>query len=203
MDQEKLKEAIKKGENELKDKLPQQEELVTLSKQELDDLIESVRREASEKIAEAVSQVDKLRVKYEQQEAESYLNRRGSPTNSKIVVHPNRDFGPPDGMDLIAKEHSAKLKNKAARFVTGRPEIRSLRRSQGYEPIKDEDGAEVRYMDSVLMAMPERKYQEEIAKPIAERKAVNRRAVVERFKGSAENAGVKVDGDGIKYDVGE
>lgn len=203
MDQEKLKAAIKKGENELKDNLPEKDELVTLSKKELDDLIETVRKDAAEKVDEAVSQVEKLKIKYEQQEAESYLKRRGEETNSKITVRPNRDFGPPDGMDLIAKEHSAKLKNKAARFVTDRPEIRSLRRSQGYEPIRDGDGAEVRYMDSVLMAMPERKYQEEIAQPIAERKAVNRRAVVERFKGSAENAGVKVDGDGIKYDVGE
>ena len=203
MDQDKLKAAIAKGENELKEKLPPKDELVTLSREELDSLLETIRAEAAEKVAEAVSQVDKLKVKYEQQEAESYVKRRGEDTNSQITVRPNRDFGPPDRLDLLANEHRDKLKGKSARFVTDRPEVRSLRRSQGYEPIKDGDGAEVRYMDSVLMAMPERKYQEEIAQPVAERRAVNRRAVVERFKGSAESAGVKVDGDGIKYDTGE
>lgn len=202
MDAEKLKAAAKQAESEgtLKEKQPPREELVTMSKEQLDKLIEDIRAEASAKIEEAVSQVDKLKVKYEQQEAESYVKRQGA---ESIEVRPNRDFGPPDRLDLIANEHGGKLKGKASRFVTDRPEIRSLRRSQGYEPVRDEDGAEVRYMDSVLMAMPERKYREEIAKPIADRRQINRRAVVDRFKGSAERSGVKVEGDGIKYDTGE
>ena len=186
----------------LKDSMPPTEELVTMSKEQLNELLESVRADAAEKIDKALSHVEALRVKYEQQEAESYIKRQGvdRPTPT---VNQSRPLGPKDHMDLLSEKHRDKLKGKVARFVTRREEILSLREAQGYQKIKDENGAEVRYMDTVLMAMPKARYQEEIATPIEERRAVNRRAVVERFKSDAERHGIQVEGKGIQYDEGE
>jgi len=195
MDANKLREAAN-----VRDVLPSGDELVTMTKEQLEALKSEIKGEFEARMIAAEDRVEKLRLKYESQEAESYVNRKGQ--DQRIVVH-SRAMGPPDRMDLIANEHSDKLKGKVARFVTERPEITSLRRSQGYEPVRDEDGKEVRYMDGVLMAMPERKYQEEIAKPVRERRALNKKAAVERFKGTAQNYGFEVEGAGIQYDRGD
>lgn len=181
--------------------LPSEKELVTMTKDQLDELKKAIREEFEVRMAEAESQVDKLKLKYEERDAASYLERKGSDKGQRIKV--SSPLGPPDRMDLIAKEHSGTLKGKKARFVTDRPEIVSLRRSQGYEPVRDKDKKEVRFMDGVLMAMPERKYQEEIAKPVEERKAINRSSAVEKFRGAAEGMGFEAEGVGIQYDKGD
>lgn len=182
--------------------VPEGDELVTMSKQELKDTMKEVMDEYDKRIQEAESRMEKLQLEYEKKEKKSYINRRGQEsTANRIQVNQSGPLNPIDHQSRLLEQHKDKLKGKVPRFVTtGNEELYSLRRTQGYEPVRDEDGNEVRYMDGVLMAMPEGRYREDVQKPKEERKALHRSSIEENFKQQGESQDVRTEGN-IQFDV--
>lgn len=167
------------------------EELV----KEIDEKWEKRFKELEESTA---SRIDKLKAHYEKRDEMAKLDQ--SPTKPNIKVYQNRPMGPIDHMGTLAEKHKDKLKGKHIRFVNKHETVMPVRAAQGYEKVKDENGNEVRYMDEVLMAMPERKYQETVKAEVEDRKARHRGAIQETFHEAGKEYGVETFGTGIDYD---
>lgn len=185
--------------------VPKKEEMVTMSKADLEKLLSDVRSDFEKRIAESDDRIEKLKLKYEKESAEKHIRTKGEYADKDLKI---RQVGPLGPIDHQARSIDVagvrdKLKGKRARFVSTNAELRSLRRSQGYEPVLDKEGNEVRYMDGTLMAMPADRYENEIAEPARVRKELHKRAITNRFREDAAAAGVEVIGDGIKYDGGD
>lgn len=181
--------------------LPEKEELVTMSKSDLDSLIEQVEQRHNEQIADMKGHVEKLEQELKKREEVSYIKRRGEESlkSKGIEVNQKRPLNPIDRQSKILEEHKDKLKGRRPRFVTNNESIRSLRRAQGYEPVRDEDGNEVRYMDGILMGIPEQRYKEEIEADREYRKSLRRQSLREHLQRQGEQSGVQTFGD-IDFD---
>lgn len=190
------------------EKVPGKEELVTMSRKELNELIQGVKDEFAEEIKEAKAGNEKLQKVLEQNSVVDDIKHRGATAESRIKVHgsnqPYVNLKPIDKQAEMVKEHKDKLKGKVPRFVNNDPDLRSLRRYQGYEPVRDDDGNEVRYVDGVLMGIPIERYNEEIAKPREAKKNIARSGIADQFRESVERysgGSVEATGD-ISYDEG-
>jgi hypothetical protein len=167
--------------------------LIQLTKEQLEAVVRGITKEYDEKLARAEDRVEALRLKLEKDEAVARAKRGGIRPGIRVVSRP-------DPMECVFGPHKT---DKSAHYRGcnwHRAEIRALRRAQGWEPVLDENGNEVRYADTVLAKMPEDKYREEIQRPKDERKASARGAAIEQFRTEAEKYGVQVDGTGITYD---
>lgn len=184
--------------------VPSKEEMVTMSKAELDTVLQKVKDEFAEKLDKANDQIEKLKLSYEKDSTVKHIKNRGQYADDSITINQLGPLGPKDHQALSIKNAGVeeKLKGKVGRFVNNNPELRSLRRSQGYEPVRDKEGNEVRYMDGVLMAMPKDRYKQEVAEPAKVRKDIHKRAIRGRFEEVAAKHNVEVFGDGIQYDGG-
>ena len=189
------------AEQEAPEELIQREDLVQMTHEQLAQLKADIVSEFDQRIRDAEDRFKALEETYKKQEALAFVDRRGEPTGVEgVEIMQRGPLGPIDHQGRIVKEYADKLKGKKARFVTtSDPELRALRRSQGYEPVRDEDGNEVRYMDGVLMAMPERKYEETIKAPKIARKKRHAAGIENKFKETAEALGVESHGK-ISYD---
>lgn len=177
-------------------KAQEEADLVVTSRADLVAVIKDVVKAYDVKIEAATDRVDKLALIIEMQEKKANV---GAPKKPGIRVS-KRSHNVPDHQSILVEANKDKLKGKVGRFVNTRSNMRSLRRYQGYEPIIGGDGEEVRYMDGVLMAMPEKRHEEEIQKPREERKRFRAESIGAKFKEDAAKAGVEVIGDGITYD---
>ena len=171
-------------------------DLVVTSRADLEAIIKDIVKAYDVKIEAADNRIDQLSLTVEMHEKKAAV---GKTKGSGIKVTP-RNYNAPDHMSILADAHKGKLKDKIGRFVNNRPDMRSLRRYQGYDPILDDKGKEIRYMDGVLMGIPIEKHKEEIQKPREERKRFRAESVGSRFKEDAAKAGVEVIGEGITYD---
>lgn len=185
--------------------LPPKDELVTLSREELKNIIQDTIEETNRALREAPYE-EKLALVLDRDEKVRYLESQGETHIEKhsVKVKQSRPMGPIDQhgrMERTAKEAGAIPKGSRTRWVnTSNSELNSLRRSQGYKPVLVEDH-EVRYADSVLMAMPAKQYEEEVQKPKQERREnYNRLRGGEAFKAAADTSGVETFGEGIQYD---
>ena len=181
------------------------EELVTMSKDELKQLMTDTMEEYKKEIESAKDEIERLKKTYERDEDIRYLKNRGQFADENLEVRQLGPLGPIDHQQVAIDNAGVrdKLKGKKARFVSTNSELNSLRRAQGYEPVLDKDGNEVRYMDGVLMAMPEKRWEEEIAKPTKVRRDIHRRAIRENFEETGRKHGVETYGEGIQFDEGE
>lgn len=188
-----------------KDTVPPKEELVSMTKDEMDILVKNIEEKYAKKFEEAMDSVERLRTSLEKDSELQYVKNRGQFADSDIEIRQLGPLGPVDHQMGVIKSSGVedKLKGKQARFVNNNPELRALRRHQGYEPVLDKDGNEVRYMDGTLMAMPEERYKETIVKPRTQRKALHKRSLRTRFDETARKAGIETFGDGIQYDRGD
>lgn len=184
--------------------VPPKEEMVTMSRAELNDLLNEVKSDFAEQIKNAEDRMEKLRLSYERDDAVHRIKNKGEFADPALKIQQLGPLGPIDHQQRAIKAAGVEdqLKGKAARFVNTNAELSSLRRSQGYEPVLDKKGNEVRYMDGVLMAMPQSRYDEEIAKPAKVRKQIHKAAIGQDFKETAAKNNVEVFGDGIQYDGG-
>lgn len=182
-----------------------QKDVVSMTVEQFEQLKNAIRDEYQKKIDKLEDRFDKLVMRIEQKGAEQDLNYlrsdpRGGP---KIVVGPVM-HGPPDHQKAVLeqaiKEGLVDPKMDATRFVNNHPDMRSLRRSEGYEPVILKDGSEARYMDGVLMKMPRARRVETHDKPVAARRAHRRSAIKAEFEQAADRLGFKTFGDGIRYD---
>jgi len=171
---------------------------IQLAPDQLNKALKAIVEDYTAKMATAENKIEELKLTLEMQGAKDEL---GKPTRSKVevvaVMH-----GPMDHQAALVNLHQEKLKGKVARFVNNRPDIRSLRRSQGFDPILDKDGNEVRYIDGVLMAMPEKRHEKEIRGPKKRLKEFRRKAISRKFHERGKQLGVETYGD-ITYDKGE
>lgn len=185
------------------DKFPDKEEVVTMTKSELEELKESIRESMRDEIREATGP-DKLKKILEQNSVIKDLTDSGEERiGGRVQVNSNptlANMKPIDMQARIAKEYADQLKGKVPRFVSTNAELRSLRRFQGYEPVRDAEGNEVRYVDGVLMGIPAERYAEEIEKPRQQRKAMAKPDRTEQFFEKVREAGLEPYGDGITYD---
>lgn len=181
--------------------LPEKDELIQMSKSDLDTLIEGVVQKHNSEISEMKSHVERLEGELKKREQVSYLQRRGQESlrSKGVEVHQSRPLNPIDHQSQLVKENADKLKGKQPRFVTNNESLRSLRRAQGYEPVRDEDGNEVRYMDGVLMGIPERRYKEEIESDREYRKSLRRQQLKSNLEQRGAESGVETFGD-IDFD---
>lgn len=196
------------GGAEEKPSVPEKEEIVKMTKEELEKLIQGVKDSFAEQIKEATGP-DKLRAVLEQNSMINEIKNAGEDrVGGKVKVLRNpatlANLKPLDRQQALAREHAEQLKGKVPRFVNNDADLRAMRRYQGYEPVLDSDGNEVRYVDGVLMAMPEKRYTEEIEGPRRARKALaeesRKSEFQERLQGVSDS--VEVFGSGITYDDG-
>lgn len=197
-----------KSAEEPKVDIPPKEEIVSMTKGELEELLDKVREDFGKQIKEATGP-DKLRAVLERESAIDEIRNSGEERMAgrvKVLRNPATyaNLKPLDRQQMIAKEHAEKLKGKVPRFVNNDADLRAMRRYQGYEPILDDEGNEVRYVDGVLMAMPEKRYNEEILEPRRARKALAEADRASDFQNRVKGLsdGVEVIGSGISYDDG-
>jgi len=160
--------------------------------------IGAIVREFTAKLATVEGNFEKLRLSIEMQDKKSKV---GKPKPSGIEITAI-SHGPVDHQDRLVKLHIDKTTGKEVLFANNKPEIRSLRRSQGWEPVLDEKGDEVRYIDGVMMTMDPGKFQEEIRKPKEIKKALRRKSISKRFHERGKDMNVETFGD-ITYDEGK
>jgi hypothetical protein len=191
-------------ETEKVSKVPPKEEMVTMSKSELKDLMGEIKSDFAEQIKNAEDRYEKLKLTYERDDAIHQVKNKGEFADTSVKIRQLGPLGPIDHQQRAIQTAGVddKLKGKAARFVNTNAELTSLRRSQGYEPVLDKKGNEVRYMDGVLMAMPQDRYDKEIIEPTRIRKEIHKAAIGQDFKETAAKNRVETFGDGIQYDGG-
>lgn len=190
---------------DMKFNVPDKEEMVNMSKDQLEELKKEIRSEYEKKFEELEDRYDKLRLAMERDDALKKVSAKGEFADPKLVIRQDRPLGPIDHQEAAIENSGVRdqLKGKVPRFVSTNPELRSLRSAQGYRTVKDKNGDEVRYMDGVLMAMPAEQYEETIKAPKKARKQLYRDSIRQRFEEKAEQFGVSVEGDGVKIDKGE
>lgn len=162
-----------------------------------EEQIKEIEDRYEKKFAELEDRFDKLKAKYEKQDEIAKLDQTKTPN---IKVMQNRPLGPIDHQASLVEKYKDKLKGKHFRFVNNHESVLSVRAAQGYEKIHDEKSGEVRYMDGVLMAMPERRYEETIKANTKDRRARHRGAILNDFKEQGRDLGVETYGRGIDYD---
>lgn len=196
---ERLKNAAKLRADDVREELPG-EALVQLSDEDFGKIVEMVQSKFQEQLDSANDRIEQMAIQLEKKDAERHLKHKGQFTDKNLVIRPVR-FGPPDHLSNLVKtaKETHDFAGKHIRFVNNDQNIRSLRRAQGYDPVVDENGNEYRYMDEVLMTIPQGKYQAEIKQPTEDRKRFNRQGIAESFRETAEGLGVEATGD-ITYD---
>ena len=191
--------------DDVRDALPEKE-LIALSEDALKKIVEGVSQKFVSQIEDANGRIDELRMQLERKDAERHVKARGRFADDRVKVTVPRRFTPPDHMsslvDTAKKQHDG-LSGMHLRFCNNTSNIRSLRRAQGWVPVIDKGTKEeFRYMDEVLMTMPERKFTEEIQAAVEDRKAFNRQSVAEQFHDTVRGMGVEPEGT-IEYDSGD
>lgn len=152
------------------------------------------------KLREATTQNEKLRAALELQEAKRGARGEGKATPGLDVIG---SYTPTDIHSVMSAPYRDNNPSRHYRFISNHKDLRSLRRSQGYVPVVDKGGNEVRYMDTTLASMPKKQYVAQILKPKEKLREHRRGAIKNQFYEQAEKVkGIKPFGD-IHYDKGE
>jgi hypothetical protein len=145
------------------------------------------------KNAETVN--DRLRISLELQEAKTAPTDPMKP--SGIVYGPS--FNPPNILEKVAVPYTKAEPDQHFRYISTHPSVYALRRGQGYEPVLDAKGAEVRQGDVVLAKMPKARFNEEVLQPRQDSVNLRKEAIEQRFHDEGKSLGVKTFGK-ISYD---
>ncbi len=186
----------------VKDQYPK-DSLVSLDQTTLDMIITAVSAQFTQQMQTANDRIGTLQQQLERNDAQRHLKNRGQFADGKVKVKGRRVPVVPDHQSALVKlaREENDLSGKYIRFVNTDKNIRSMRRAQGYTPVRLKDGSEVRYMDGVLMSMPTEKYNEEIKKPKQERREFMQSSIQTQFQERLADLGVEASG-GISYDDG-
>jgi hypothetical protein len=135
-----------------------------------------------------------------QEQVKKLLNPEPAP---RIFVHTNDPWAQfKEGMASVPEKTSDGQK---LRYGNTRPDAMARRRSQGYEPVLDESGNQIRVGDMVLLKISKEKHEKVIAEPLRARREARRsivRNLAESFHETGRRLGVKTSGD-ITYDSKE
>lgn len=184
--------------------VPPKEELLTMTRAQLDEIKQQIVAETARKLSEDPDMVEKLRLTLERDSAIKVVENKGQFADPALKVIQSGSLAPLDHQEAVAKPHKTDP-SKVYRFINKADEnLYSLRRHQGYEPIKDETGNEVRYMDGVLATMPKERYDREIRALTEAKKILKRtsaRKAADDFKELAAREGSGSVGHGVRVDI--
>jgi len=161
----------------------------------VEEQIAAMKAEFDAKIAESNDRCEKLKLTLEKKEVEKEV-KRVKPTDGIKVTG---SFNDSNVLDEMAKPYMEKDRDKRYRYISNHEQLRSLRRSQGFQPVLNDDGDEVRYMDMVLAKMPEGQYQKEIIAPKERRRRIHAAAIGQKFHEAGDSLGVETFGE-VTYD---
>lgn len=170
-----------------------------VSKADLKEALADLNKEYKAKLDKATDEVARLKATLEMQEAKSKLQKPDERPKDAPRVQVIGNFNPIDQHGKLAKPYMDANPDKHYRFIRSKPDEVSLRRSQGFEPVMDKKGAEVRHYDTILASMPKTQFEETIAKPIKDLREFRRRSIGQRFHAEGEALGVQTFGD-VTYD---
>ena len=179
----------------------QKDSVAEFTGDEVNQIVKSISEEFNKKYAALDDRLEKLRLTMEKDTIIRDVKTAAVAGSLKPVGA--RSLNPRSPMDKIAEEYRTRMKipgNVRLRFVNKHSTLRPLRRSQGYEPVLDEKGAEVQHVDVVLMKIPQEKYREEVSEPRRERRAAIHGALEANFDDDARSHGLEPIGSGIAYD---
>lgn len=184
--------------------VPPKEQLIQMTPEQLKELREQIVKETTEKMMES-DYVDRMRASLERDSALRKVDNQGQFADPALKVIRSGSLAPIDHQEAVVAPHKTDSSKKYRVVNKANEELYQLRRYQGYEPVRDEDGNEVRYMDGVLAAMPKARYEETIEAQTNARKMLKKQAAkaqTEKFIEMGRRSGLEVTGSGIQVDVG-
>lgn len=187
----------------VEDIVPDKEELITMSAAELGKLKDNIMAETAKMLMGDVDFRDKLRISLERDSAIRTVNAKGQFADPGLKVNQSRPLGPIDHQEAVIAPFKTDESMKY-RMINNRDEtLRAIRHYQGWIPVRDLEGNEVRYMDGILAKMPKEKHAETIGAVVEENKRLRghgRDTTKERFEEAAAKEGFETFGDGLKLD---
>lgn len=185
--------------------VPPNEELITFTADEIEKLKASIVEETTTKIMESPDFRERLRLQLEQSSAMRSIDIRDRVADPALIVMQSGPLGPIDHQEAAVAPFKTD-KSMKYRVINHRDEtLNAVRRYQGWEPVRDKDGHEVRFMDGTLASMKIAKYDETIGAQTRAKKMLRRQSAeleTERFKETAQSKGFETFGEGLKIDVG-
>ena len=185
--------------------VPDKEELITMSANQLEALVGKVQAETAALMADSPDFIAKIRLQLEKNSALNTIANKGQFADPRVEVRQLGPLGPIDHQEAVIHPHMTDPSMKY-RVINHRDEtLYAIRRYQGYTPVRDAEGHEVRFMDGMLAQMPKDHYNETIGARVAANRALRHsrgHAESERFKESAASQGFKTFGEGLKIDIG-
>lgn len=173
----------------------------TVSEARKEGLLQEIE-ELKAKLAEAETSNERLQLSLDLQEKtlDAKNPDRLIPREGKIEV--GMSFNPDNIMDQVAAPYKKADPGSQFRYISTHPTVYPLRRGQGYTPVKDSEGNEVKLTDAVLAKMPRRQYEQEILGPRNAKKGNRLQELAEHFhEEGSQYPGIKTTGT-IKYDDG-
>jgi len=152
--------------------------------------------ELSLKLEKAESLNQRLEAQLEHFDKKALIDHPEKAVPTRIQV---LSFGPKDRLSIMSAEYMKQNPDRHYRFINTHQTVYALRRAQGYEPVKDAKGEDVKYMDCVLASMPENRFQDEIVKPKEALSKHHHGDTLAAFKDTGTEEGIKTFGE-IKYD---
>lgn len=189
--------------NTVEGMVPPKDKLITMTEEQLESLKALIVEETAAKMTMDPDFRSKLRLQLERDSAIKVVDARGQLQDPALRVIQSGSLGPIDHQEAVAAPHKTDP-SMTYRFINKDNEaLYQLRRYQGYEPVRDAKGNEVRYMDGQLAKMPKAQYEDTIGAQTRARKMLKRQA----SKDSADNfiemgrrMGLKTEG-GVKVDI--
>lgn len=205
MDNDSMSEQAEAVVDSVESLVPEKDALITMSPDQLQTLVAKVQAETAALMADSPDFINKVRLQLEQNSALRTIENQGQFADPGVKVMQSGPLGPIDHQEAVIRPHMTDPSMKY-RVINHRDEtLYAIRRYQGYEPVRDAEGHEVRFMDGQLAQMPKDHYNETIGARVVANKALRRGAGLaesERFKDEARSKGFKTFGEGLKIDVG-
>ncbi len=185
------------------DKVPDKEELVTMSTSALTELKDKIVAETTIMIMESEDFREKLRLQLEQASALREVENQGQFGDPGVKMAESGSLGPIDHQEAVVGPYKTDKLMKYRVINNHDDALNALRRYQGWKPVLDVDGHEVRYMDGTLAGMPKMKYDETIGARITANKLLRGQKSADqaaKFADEGAKDGLQTFGDGLKLD---
>ncbi len=160
------------------------------------DDYERIIADLKSKLKDSETYNDKLKISLELQDAKQAKNR----IPDLPIISTGPSFNPMNILDKTAEPYLKTGSDQQFRYISTNPNLYALRRSQGYEPVKDAKGDEVRHMDAVLAKMPKARFEKEVVEPRKNIREMKKAAIDQRFHDVGAELGVTTFEGKIKYD---
>lgn len=185
------------------DIVPEKEELITMSASALTELKDKIVAETTQMIMESEDFREKLRLNLEQASALKTVENQGQFADPGVRMVQSGSLGPIDHQEAVVGPYKTDKLMKYRVINNHDDTLNALRRYQGWHPVLDVDGHEVRFMDGTLAKMPKEQYDETIGARITANKLLRGQKQADRARTFAEEGaedGLQTFGGGLKLD---